>query len=107
MTGRFGRRSGPDPDDYPIALVRGGAAALVSGDRHLLDLAGRIPVFTPPSSSPRTADSRNGRAAGPPSPRESSRPGMRRVVHLRAPWLTMEDLIEIQRAAGQEGVGQD
>jgi putative PIN family toxin of toxin-antitoxin system len=46
--------SGPPPvrcadpdDDYLIALAHSRSAALVSGDGHLLDLAGRIPVFTP------------------------------------------------------------
>ena len=37
-----------DPkDDYLIALAHQGKAALVSGDRHLLLLAGTIPVFSP------------------------------------------------------------
>jgi putative PIN family toxin of toxin-antitoxin system len=37
-----------DPgDDYLIALASSQSAALVSGDRHLLDLAERIPVFSP------------------------------------------------------------
>jgi putative PIN family toxin of toxin-antitoxin system len=37
-----------DPeDDYLIALAHARNAALVSGDRHLLDLAGKIPVFPP------------------------------------------------------------
>ena len=37
-----------DPaDDYLIALAHQQEAALVSGDRHLLDLAGSIPVFSP------------------------------------------------------------
>jgi predicted nucleic acid-binding protein len=37
-----------DPDDdYLIALAHSRTAALVSGDRHLLDLAGRIPVYSP------------------------------------------------------------
>jgi putative PIN family toxin of toxin-antitoxin system len=37
-----------DPgDDYLIALAHTRNAALVSGDRHLLDLAGKIPVFSP------------------------------------------------------------
>jgi putative PIN family toxin of toxin-antitoxin system len=37
-----------DPaDDYLIALSRARTAALVSGDRHLLELTGRIPVFSP------------------------------------------------------------
>ncbi len=37
-----------DPeDDYLIALAHDRAAALVSGDDDLLELAGRIPVFTP------------------------------------------------------------
>jgi uncharacterized protein len=37
-----------DPDDdYLIALAFSHDAAIVSGDRHLLELAGRIPVFTP------------------------------------------------------------
>lgn len=37
-----------DPDDdYLIALAHDRAAALVSGDEDLLELAGKIPVFTP------------------------------------------------------------
>lgn len=37
-----------DPgDDYLIALAHARNAALVSGDRHLLDLRGKIPVFSP------------------------------------------------------------
>lgn len=37
-----------DPgDDYLISLAQARNAALVSGDRHLLDLAGKIPVFSP------------------------------------------------------------
>jgi putative PIN family toxin of toxin-antitoxin system len=38
----------PDPgDDYLIALAASRQAMLVSGDKHLLDLADRIPVLTP------------------------------------------------------------
>lgn len=40
------RCADPD-DDYLIALAHSRSAALVSGDRHLLELAGKIPVFTP------------------------------------------------------------
>lgn len=40
------RCSDPD-DDYLIAIAHRQEAALVSGDRHLLELAGRIPVFSP------------------------------------------------------------
>lgn len=40
------RCTDPD-DDYLIALAHNQSAALVSGDRHLLDLAEQIPVFTP------------------------------------------------------------
>lgn len=37
-----------DPgDDYLIALASAERAALVSGDKHLLDLAGEIPVYSP------------------------------------------------------------
>jgi predicted nucleic acid-binding protein len=37
-----------DPDDdYLIALAHSRSAALISGDRHLLELAGKIPVFSP------------------------------------------------------------
>lgn len=37
-----------DPgDDYLIALAAEQSAALVSGDRHLLDLNKRIPVYSP------------------------------------------------------------
>ncbi len=34
-------------DDYLIALAHSQNAALISGDRDLLELAGKIPVFTP------------------------------------------------------------
>jgi putative PIN family toxin of toxin-antitoxin system len=40
------RCADPD-DDYLIALAHGQNAALVSGDSHLLDLAGKIPVHSP------------------------------------------------------------
>lgn len=40
------RCSDPD-DDYLISLAQSQNAALVSGDRHLLELAGKIPVFSP------------------------------------------------------------
>ncbi len=40
------RCADPD-DDYLIALAHSCSAALVSGDEHLLELAGEIPVFTP------------------------------------------------------------
>lgn len=40
------RCADPD-DDYLIALAHSRSAALVSGDGHLLDLAGEIPAFTP------------------------------------------------------------
>lgn len=37
-----------DPDDvYLVALARAEGAYLVSGDRHLLDLAPRLPVLAP------------------------------------------------------------
>jgi len=37
-----------DPgDNYLISLAHARNAALVSGDRHLLDLANKIPVFSP------------------------------------------------------------
>ena len=40
--------SSVDPgDDYLIALAEGTRSVLVSGDRDLLDLAGRIPVYSP------------------------------------------------------------
>jgi putative PIN family toxin of toxin-antitoxin system len=38
----------PDPgDDYLIALAAAAQAVIVSGDRHLLGLAGSAPVFSP------------------------------------------------------------
>jgi uncharacterized protein len=40
------RCTDPD-DDYLIALAHSQNTALVSGDRHLLELAGKIPVFSP------------------------------------------------------------
>jgi predicted nucleic acid-binding protein len=37
-----------DPDDdYLIAVASAHQAALVSGDKHLLALAGKLPVFSP------------------------------------------------------------
>lgn len=39
-------RSSDAGDDYLIALAADHGAALVSGDRHLLDLKDRIPVYT-------------------------------------------------------------
>lgn len=41
------RRSADPGDDYLIALAEAERAALVSGDRHLLDLADRLPVWSP------------------------------------------------------------
>lgn len=40
-------RSEDPGDDYLIALAAEQHAALVSGDKHLLALAGRIPVYSP------------------------------------------------------------
>lgn len=40
-------RSRDPGDDYLIALAQSESAALVSGDEHLLELAGGIPVFSP------------------------------------------------------------
>lgn len=40
------RCADPD-DDYLLALAHSCSAALVSGDGHLLKLAGKIPIFTP------------------------------------------------------------
>lgn len=40
-------RSADPDDDYLIALAMKHRAALVSGDRHLTDLQGTIPVFSP------------------------------------------------------------
>jgi predicted nucleic acid-binding protein len=37
-------RSADSGDDYLLALAEKASAVLVSGDRHLLDLAGRLPV---------------------------------------------------------------
>jgi putative PIN family toxin of toxin-antitoxin system len=42
------RRGSADPgDDYLIALAAHAHAALVSGDRHLLELAGELPIYAP------------------------------------------------------------
>lgn len=41
------RRSADPDDDYLIALAQAQRAVLVSGDRHLLELAGRLPVLSP------------------------------------------------------------
>lgn len=40
------RCADPD-DDYLIALAHANDAALVSGDRHLLDLADKAPIYSP------------------------------------------------------------
>jgi uncharacterized protein len=41
------RHSADPDDDYLIALAASERAVLVSGDKHLLDLAGELPVFSP------------------------------------------------------------
>ncbi len=46
-TGEPPMRSDDPGDDYLIALAAEQRAALVSGDGHLLALAGRIPVYSP------------------------------------------------------------
>ncbi len=40
-------RSADPGDDYLIALAAAAPAAIVSGNRHLLDLAQRLPVYSP------------------------------------------------------------
>lgn len=40
-------RSDDADDDYLLTLARSQNAVLVSGDRHLLDLAGRAPILSP------------------------------------------------------------
>ena len=40
-------RSADPDDDYLVALAEAQKAVLVSGDRHLLDLAGRFPIEAP------------------------------------------------------------
>lgn len=40
-------RSADPHDDYLIALAETARAVIVSGDNHLLDLAGQIPVYSP------------------------------------------------------------
>ncbi|MGH2779984.1 MAG: PIN domain-containing protein [Thermoleophilaceae bacterium] len=41
------RRSRDSGDDYVLALAEGEGAMVVSGDRHLLELADRFPIRTP------------------------------------------------------------
>jgi putative PIN family toxin of toxin-antitoxin system len=41
------RRSADPGDDYLLALAESERAVLVSGDRHLLDLAAELPVRSP------------------------------------------------------------
>ena len=49
--GRRAHHADPDPpgagDDYLIALAAQERAALVSGDRHLLELAAELPIYAP------------------------------------------------------------
>lgn len=45
---RAPRITSPDPgDDYLIALAEAARAVIVSGDSHLLGLAGELPVYSP------------------------------------------------------------
>jgi putative PIN family toxin of toxin-antitoxin system len=46
-------RSSDPNDDYLIALATVSGAALVSGDRHLLDLPGELPIYSPADFSNR------------------------------------------------------
>jgi putative PIN family toxin of toxin-antitoxin system len=41
------RRSADPGDDYLLALAQAERAVLVSGDQHLLALAGELPIFAP------------------------------------------------------------
>ena len=41
-------RSADPDDDYVISLAAAARAVIVSGDRHLTDLAGQLPAYTPP-----------------------------------------------------------
>ena len=41
------RRSEDPDDDYLLALAQAHNAVVVSGDRHLLDLAGELPIYAP------------------------------------------------------------
>lgn len=41
------RRSADPQDDYLLALAEDSRAVLVTGDRHILKLAGRFPIRTP------------------------------------------------------------
>jgi putative PIN family toxin of toxin-antitoxin system len=41
-------RSRDPGDDYLLALAASQSAALVSGDQHLLELAGDLPIYSPP-----------------------------------------------------------
>jgi predicted nucleic acid-binding protein len=46
-TGRAPVRSADAADDYLIAIAAGNDALLVSGDKHLLALAERLPILPP------------------------------------------------------------
>jgi uncharacterized protein len=46
-TGRAPARSADSADDYLIALAAGNDALLISGDKHLLALAERLPILPP------------------------------------------------------------
>jgi len=46
-TGHAPVRSADSADDYLIALAAGNDALLVSGDKHLLDLADELPILPP------------------------------------------------------------
>jgi putative PIN family toxin of toxin-antitoxin system len=46
-TGRAPARSADAADDYLIALAAGNDALLISGDKHLLALAERLPILPP------------------------------------------------------------
>jgi uncharacterized protein len=41
------KRAADRADDYVLALAESQKAVVVSGDQHLIDLAGSLPVFTP------------------------------------------------------------
>ena len=58
-TGHAPVRSADSADDYLIALAAGNDALLVSGDKHLLDLADELPIL-PPARFLELVESRTG-----------------------------------------------
>ena len=89
-------RSGDPGDDYLLALAQAERAVLVTGDQHLLALAGELPIHTPRAFLDALADLRIGER-----PREFGEERFR-DDELELPGKPTRDDLRRRSASGEE-----